>query len=82
MQQTVEAASRAATIAATAAPDEEIPKLDLAAIAEAKGDSKEGERIVAEVCRQRDTDGPLELAERTTKLMIARNFLSPNRRAG
>lgn len=62
-------ARRAAEIAIAAAPDEEVPKLDLAKVAKAQGESSESAEIVHAVVKQSDNDGPLPLARRTTDLL-------------
>jgi hypothetical protein len=76
--------ARAATqIATSAAPYEEIPRLDLAAIAGAAGHRQEAARIVRdEVCNRSD-DGhpPLELSERTEQILASHNWLPPIRSA-
>jgi hypothetical protein len=76
--------ARAATqIATSAAPYEEIPRLDLAAIAAAGGHRQEAARIVRdEVCNRSD-DGhpPLELSERTEQILACHNWLPPIRSA-
>ena len=61
----------AAETAALAAPFEEIPRLDLAAVAAAEGRSSEARRIVRdEVANRTDDDGaPPELAERTEEIL-------------
>lgn len=58
-------ARRAAQTAATAAPNEDIPKLDLAQIATAEGNEDRRDRVIAELQTQRNSDGPIELASRT-----------------
>jgi LysM repeat protein len=72
--------ARAATqIATSAAPYEEIPRLDLAAIAGAAGHRQEATRILRdEVCNRSD-DGhpPLELSERTEQILATHNWLPP-----
>ena len=76
--------ARAATqIATSAAPYEEIPRLDLAAIAAAAGHRQEAARIVRdEVCNRSD-DGhpPLELSERTEQILASHDWLPPIRSA-
>ena len=76
-------ARAAAQIATSAAPYEEIPRLDLAAIASAAGHRHEAARIVRdEVCNRSD-DGhpPLELSERTEQILASHNWLPPIRSA-
>ena len=70
-------------IATSAAPYEEIPRLDLAAIAGAAGHRQEADRILRdEVCNRSD-DGhpPLELSERTEQILASHNWLPPIRSA-
>jgi hypothetical protein len=70
-------------IATSAAPYEEIPRLDLAAIAAAAGHRREAARIVRdEVCNRSD-DGhpPLELSERTEQILAAHDWLPPMKSA-
>jgi LysM repeat protein len=70
--------ARAATqIATSAAPYEEIPRLDLAAIAGAAGHRQEAARILRdEVCnRSDDGNPPLELSERTEQILTAHDWL-------
>ena len=74
--------ARAATqIATSAAPYEEIPRLDLAAIAAAAGHRQEAARIVRdEVCNRSD-DGhpPLELSERTEQILACSRLAAANK---
>jgi LysM repeat protein len=66
----------AAETAALAAPYEEIPRLDLAAVAGAEGHHSEAERILRdEVCNRTDDEGPPELPERTEQILQAKNWL-------
>ena len=67
----------AAETAALAAPYEEIPRLDLAAVADAEGHHSEAERILRdEVCNRSDDEGaPPELPERTEKILQAKDWL-------
>jgi hypothetical protein len=71
----LDSARRAATIAAAAAPEEETPKLDLIAIAEASGDPGSSACALVEVMRQRDPDGPVEPGRRTVRLMESRGWI-------
>ena len=64
----------AADLAATVAPDEEIPQLDLAAIAQAEGDTARAGRTIREVLHTRDTDGPIQPGARTVGLVDARGW--------
>jgi len=67
----------AAETAALAAPYEEIPRLDLAAVADAEGHHSEAERILRdEVCNRSDDEGaPPELPERTEQILQAKDWL-------
>jgi hypothetical protein len=69
----------ATQIAVSAAPYEEIPRLDLAAIAAAAGHRQEAARILHdEVCnRSDDGNPPLELSERTEQILASHNWLPP-----
>ncbi len=58
----------AATIAADCAPEEDTPKLDLAAVAVAEGDKNRGRQVIRGLLGQRDADGPIDLASRTDEL--------------
>jgi LysM repeat protein len=73
----------AAETAALAAPDEEIPRLDLAAVAAAEGHHGEAERILRDdVCNRSDDEGPpIELAERTQKIIRSRDWQQRARQA-
>jgi LysM repeat protein len=76
-------ARTATQIATSAAPYEEIPRLDLAAIVAAGGHRQEAARIVRdEVCNRSD-DGhpPLELSERTEQILAAHDWLPPMKSA-
>jgi hypothetical protein len=66
-------ARRAAEIAISAAPDEEVPRLDLAKAARAQGESAE---IVRALAKQSDTEGPVTLARRTADLLAAQDSTS------
>lgn len=70
----IAAARLAAETAALAAPHEEIPRLDLAAVATAEGRDAEAKRIIRdEVCNRTDDDGPPpELPPRTAAILAAR----------
>ena len=70
----------AAETAALAAPHEEIPRLDLAAVAAAEGHHAEAQRIIRdEVCNRTDDDGPPpELSTRTEQILTQRqDWLGP-----
>jgi nucleoid-associated protein YgaU len=77
-------AQAAAELAAKAAPHEEIPRLDLAAVAAAEGHEREAERIVRdEVCdRSDDGEAPMELSERTENIIRNHDWLTPGTAAG
>jgi hypothetical protein len=66
-----------------AAPDEEIPRLDLAAVAAAEGHHGEAERILRdEVANRTDDDGaPPDLPDRTQRIIAARGWLPRNKEA-
>lgn len=70
-------ARTAAGIAVMAAPDEEVARLDLAAVLEAQGHEHEAERIVREDVANRSDDGdaPTELPARTEQIIDARRWL-------
>ena len=74
----------AAETAALAAPDEEIPRLDLAAVADAEGHPGEAERILRdEVCNRTDDEGaPPELSDRTKRVIATREWHERTRKAG
>jgi LysM repeat protein len=76
-------AQAATQIAASAAPYEEIPRLDLAAIAGAAGHRQEAARILRdEVCNRSDDENPpLELSERTEQILAAHDWVPPVRSA-
>lgn len=73
----------AAETAALAAPDEEIPRLDLAAVAEAEGHHSEAARILRdEVCNRTDDDGaPAEPSDRTRQVIASRGWQDRTRQA-
>ena len=73
----------AAETAALAAPDEEIPRLDLAAVADAEGHPSEAERILRdEVCNRTDDEGaPPELSDRTKRVIATRDWQERTRKA-
>jgi hypothetical protein len=74
----VDVARAAAELAVRAAPYEEIPRLDLAAVATAEGHLHEAARIVRDDICNRSDDGlpPTELPERTERIIRARAWLS------
>ena len=68
----------AAEVAALAAPDDEIPTLDLAAVASAEGHDREAVRLLqADVCNRTDNEDsvPGELPERTQEVLDQRRWL-------
>ncbi|NNM48282.1 LysM peptidoglycan-binding domain-containing protein [Knoellia koreensis] len=70
--------ARAATeLACLAAPYEEIPRLDLAAVAAAEGHHQEAERIATDdICNRTDVDGaPDELPDRTQRIIERHHWL-------
>ncbi|MFT4217437.1 MAG: hypothetical protein QM619_09685 [Micropruina sp.] len=78
----LDAAEQAARIAAKAAPDEDRPRVDLAAVVAARGRHDESQRIGGAILRQNDNDGPLELDDHTIELLLAHGWLAPGTRAG
>ena len=72
-----------AELAALAAPHEEIPRLDLAAVAAAGGHAREADRILREdVCdRSDDGEAPMELSERTESIIRSHDWLTPREAA-
>ena len=64
----------AAETATLAAPHEEIPRLDLAAVAAAEGHHAEAHRIIRDdVCNRTDDEGPPpELPPRTEQILRTR----------
>ncbi|MFC6851779.1 hypothetical protein [Aquipuribacter hungaricus] len=77
------AARATAELAATAAPYEEIPRLDLAAVAAAGGHPEAAEQIVrGQVCNRSDDGGPPdELPERSQQIIDRHGWLSRGTRA-
>jgi LysM repeat protein len=75
-------AEAAAAVALTAAPDEEVPRLDLAAVLEAQGHQAEAERLIREdVCnRSDDNQAPVDLPTRTERIIDARQRRRRNAR--
>ncbi|MDN5715651.1 MAG: LysM peptidoglycan-binding domain-containing protein [Janibacter sp.] len=73
----------AAETAALAAPEEEIPRLDLAAVADAEGHGSEADRILREqVFNRSDDDGaPPELPDRTQQIVAGKDWAERARRA-
>jgi len=73
-------ARAAAELAGLAAPSEEIPRLDLAAVTAAEGNAREAARIVRDVCDRSDDGGPpLELPERTERIIATHDWLHTDR---
>ena len=70
----------AAETALLAAPEEEIPRLDLARIAKAEGHHDQAERILRnDICNRSHDDGPPpDLADRTQTLTQSRDFRRNN----
>jgi hypothetical protein len=64
-------ARRAAQVATVAAPDEEVPKLDLAEAAKGEGELGESAEVIRSVLDQADSDGPLAPSGRTIELLPA-----------
>ena len=71
-------AESAALTALLAAPYEEVSRLDLAAVMEARGSKETAERYLRDEVCNRDDDGagPLELCERTQQILRRRQWLS------
>lgn len=77
-------ARAAAEIASMAAPYDEIPNLDLAAIAAAEGRFHDADRILRQDVCNRSDDGqaPTELSERTARIVASHSWLRGQRAAG
>ena len=73
-------ARRAAETAMRAAPDEDVPKVDLAAAIAADGKVRESVELTRTVKTQRDTDGPLNLDRRTIELLQVHGRAGPESR--
>ena len=73
----VDSARASAELAALAAPDEEIPRLDLAAVASASGHHRAAAEIArGEVCNRTDDAGPPdELSPRTQEILDRHGWL-------
>lgn len=74
----------ATTAALQAVPYSQVLQLDLARIAEVEGDQAAAEAIVREeICNAADGDGegPLDVSERTRRVLEERDWASPRRRA-
>jgi len=77
-------ARAAAEIATLAAPDEEIPLLDIVAVTEAEGHHLAADQILRhQICdRSDDADHPpAELPERTQRIIAARGWVTSDRNA-
>jgi nucleoid-associated protein YgaU len=76
-------ARAAAELAARAAPYEEIPRLDLAAVTAAEGNHQEADHILRrDVCnRSDDGQAPLELSQRTEDIIAGHHWLRPGKTA-
>lgn len=72
----LERARTAASIAVMAAPDEEVTRLDLAAVLEAQGHNGEAARVIRDEVCNRDDDGqaPTELPARTEEILDAHQW--------
>ncbi|MBD8605370.1 LysM peptidoglycan-binding domain-containing protein [Aeromicrobium sp. CFBP 8757] len=72
----LERARTAASIAVTAAPDEEVTRLDLAAVLEARGHIGEAARVIRDEVCNRDDDGQActELPARTEEILDAHQW--------
>jgi len=77
------AARAAAELACLAAPYEEIPRLDLAAVAAAQGHHREAERIATdEICGRAEQPGPPdELPDRTERILEQHAWLRSSQAA-
>ena len=60
-----------------AAPDEDVPKVDLAAAIAADDEVRESVELTRIVKKQRDSDGPLNLDRRTTELLRVHGRAAP-----
>lgn len=78
----VGAAEHAARIAIKTAPDEDSPRLDLAAALAAGGHHDASARIGQAILKQYDADGPLELDDRTIDILLAQGWHAPRITAG
>jgi hypothetical protein len=76
-------ARAASELAARAAPFEEIPRLDLAAVTAAEGHHREADQILRrDVCnRSDDGQAPLELSQRTEDIIARHDWLKPGKTA-
>ena len=70
----LDTARRAARIASRAAPDEETPKLDLAAVAQAQGRLEDADRIGRAMSHQRDDQGPVEPGPRSDEILRTKGW--------
>ena len=69
-----ETAAQAARLATSAAPDEDRPRIDLAAVAAARGRPDESQRIGDAILNQTDDNVPLELDDRAADLLLAHGW--------
>lgn len=76
----VDLAKSAAALSAAAAPEEEIPRLDLAAVLDAQGHTAEAEQMLRDdVCNREDEEeAPTELSARTERIIDSRHWLRRN----
>jgi hypothetical protein len=76
----LDVANWAAGVAVNAAPDEEVPRLDLAAVLEAQGQASEAANLLrSEVCNRDETgDGPTDLCDRTDAVLAKHHWLRRN----
>ena len=75
-------AERAIRTALMVAPDEDTPKLDLAAVVSFRVGQGAGQESAGSVVAQRDQDGPLELDSRTVDLLVSHGWVAPSGQAG
>ena len=78
------AGARAAAEAAHgAAPEEDTPRLDLAAVLTAEGRPAEADHLAREICNRSDIEGstPTDLPQRTDRLIRQHDWINTKRRA-
>ena len=70
-------------VAHSAAPDEDTPRLDLAAVLTAEGRHAEADHIARDICNRSDIEGstPTDLPQRTDRLIRQHDWASNKRRA-
>lgn len=73
----LELASRAAHIAHGAAPDEHVPLLDLAAVADARGDVRARQAFLSLVLNAGNDDAPPDLPPRSEEVLRRRGWTEP-----